>query len=1768
MWLAGLSGWLYLLLLSSKTGVSSGSSNFAKNVASAEQEDHSQRARLMRGKSQKHLQVAKSHRKLGMQSAHTGESRLAVDSGGRASFLQQDEWSEVSWPEEDTNGGVVASGGLQAAGHQKSKLADWDAGLASEPFDHQAWAAAARKPTAHKPAAHKPARPRQREQPARSKKVTTKEIADDEGSANLAELQYELDEESSSGVDISGNEVKNEIIGYNVGETAWPKSDVPSTPSGVVVVNLGHAEKSVESVDGIKSVKQVKGYNTKFGPSEKICEDGRIWSGPVTNENRCTAMCDADPKCAFISSWSDADQFWCQLSASCAQQDTKAGQSVTVSEKGTPVGVTRAFSSAASVVGEKDKHVVEWANLAVSGTQFAGWYRSGASLNFYTTEESVTVRITTMKSSQASSLVVPKKTVGSWTAQFDDDIFKVESSGKVALSIAGRDDYVQVPPIDKVLFGMCHGKCRIVAHEEGATYLREFCHDGTDKTYGPGEMESGSYWVVGNGTRACEWKSDVRIAGFSYADPPHKDSTAFLPTKFFQKVTPMPVTLASAAVISDKAADCTVNDVAFQIPNDNGRIVVEIVLKEVPAASVLKCNVPVMVLGEHSTLIDRVQVLSMPLAPWTDPGEKKVQYCGFITSSPGLKTHLGCGLEGADGDACSTTTCPDLASCQTKCNACTGCVGVDFRLAGINGIRCYMLERVQYTRAAYRTTGGDGAVWDTNVNSREAACALFSQRVSTQAAKGTGAENSVGQCQVPTKKAGIVLCTDGTEVDDYSCHKNGFGNRAKCPPDVPVMCNSQTCGKDGLDWCCQATCEALGGARKCNESAAAGLDSSQVADDMATTPAITPGTPQPVEDNLIQNGGFSQGLNNWAPLCPDQLLNTHADIVGECKNSGVWTKVPKELGGDTRAYHIKEKCYEGNVGGFYQDFPTIKGKTYTVKFKAVDGWFNYKKVKQDTGTSYVEIQSPEKYAVMDKKVTVKSSAKEPFRGQWEQKGPFTFMAAGSTSRIFFYSGNTSCTTIDDVWVVEAEAAPYTVYTLEGAVQRNAVKIGEDSAADQGDAVGAASLASNDDGNTRSDVRRRKSNTGSGGTAPGEAAHIKLMGRTHSNTMNLSSIVKPGAKEASVVVDAYSLSSGGCGYVSGTARLVARRGKSNIAPPRNFKLHIMVPMGVEAAVLKLQKEHSVFSVKGDDSPGMLEFRVTADSRIDVDYDVEVKTFLFCKELDRKQWKLEQQKLQGANDLCLTVAEGTDYGCRQYGCNSNPTSDATLVPCDQKDWAQNYFLDSSLLRSSSPADRCLAIGTAERACKPVTLKRDAGDQTQLWTAQKSATEDSVTWTTQTGFALVRSTGSSANPSEGDTSEAVDPFVEACPQDDVLQANSCWIRDDTGLDAMATAKVSSAVKSKEQDGIKVKVLYSEVWAEAICPWRFTPPFHTGSSKIKCYDNTLCDPSTDGRLCCAERLGTFMCSADAPFMCREPQAEGKGAADYPCVKDDVDCADKGGRRGCEGPPGRRGNAGLKGAPGATGEEGPVGDEGPVGPEGLQGPTGPTGAATHTEVWWLYGGIKPAELWIIFFVNIAITAAAGAFLEMKVRKLDKTQTGSPPPDVASKSGAQPLKVLNVKSAGGGVGAFDVASPPGSAPRSSPAGSPAGSVPAGSPAGSVPRSSPAGSPVGSPAGSIPAGSPAGSIPAGSPAGSFPPSPAGSIPAASPAGSFPPSPAGSIPAASPAASPPLSPAGSIPAASPAASVPGSPVGSPPGSPVASVPASPAGSPPGSPIPSPR
>jgi len=671
------------------------------------------------------------------------------------------------------------------------------------------------------------------------------------------------------------------------------------------------------------------------------------------------------------------------------------------------------------------------------------------------------------------------------------------------------------------------------------------------------------------------------------------------------------------------------------------------------------------------------------------------------------------------------------------------------------------------------------------------------------------------------------------------------------------------------------------------------------------------------EENLVKNPSFNDGNNGWTALCPPMMYNGK-NLTYDCQNEGVSSSLSKDLGGDTTAYQIKGNCYEGSRGGVYQDIKTELGYTYEVTFKVIDGWFNKKNANEEK--SWVEVQSPVGKPVMDQEVRTTASAKKPTRGQWETKGPFKFVAVSETTRLFFYAGGTACTNIDDVAVQKTKDPKFTLFPFATLIQRNNFLVTK------------GSFVSSENSTSGSSIKVLKNNV---------------------VVMKPSEAAGDGTDEAQgendIDINTRDLTSNGCSRLSGFVRYVPQplyeyddQEVNNGSLMSTVTFEVQEPIGQRVgSTVELGVTGAVLNAALDPSPEKIRFRVKITPEVkkegeEVDEleetsvssppasSLELHLYFFCQGgvSSRRDWKLNTYQYTGNEGLCMSMAARDDegMGCHEVSCRQNPTSDATLQPCNDEDWAQNFFPDGKLLRSADPANRCLAVDYASRTsttCKPMTLKlcneSDVGQRWQITGGQSA--QDIAELRMEDGFVV-------SVPKAASEFATFDMKVQACKQQEVANVKS-WKQ----IPSPMAAELVMSQELKSNFTVKVwggsELITSKVWAEAICPWFFNPPIHTDSDLIKCYDDELCNPEEDGEDCCASKGGTFQCSKSAPYMCKS-KTNGKDPKDYFCVRDNEACEIYGGRRPCEGPPG------LPGSAGESGDTGEAGEEGPTGPSGL----------------------------------------------------------------------------------------------------------------------------------------------------------------------------------------------------------------------------------------------
>eukprot|EP00930_Biecheleria_cincta_P047892 TRINITY_DN33290_c0_g1_i1.p1 TRINITY_DN33290_c0_g1~~TRINITY_DN33290_c0_g1_i1.p1 ORF type:complete len:1137 (-),score=198.50 TRINITY_DN33290_c0_g1_i1:130-3138(-) len=765
--------------------------------------------------------------------------------------------------------------------------------------------------------------------------------------------------------------------------------------------------------------------------------------------------------------------------------------------------------------------------------------------------------------------------------------------------------------------------------------------------------------------------------------------------------------------------------------------------------------------------------------------------------------------------------------------------------------------------------------------------------------------------------------------------------------------------------------------------------------------------------NLIRNGDFQSGTAGWIAKCPEEQKNGH-EITGTCTTSGVWIKVPAtSKGADTKAYHLKDRCFEQTKGGVFQDFSTEHGYTYQVSYKVIDGWFNYKN-GENSSLSYVEIESPLGSPVADVEMISTSSVKEPVRGVYETAPTFEFVAAGSTSSIYFYAGPGSCANIDDVKVIKTNAPRLTVYPLSSAIAENRV---------------LATPGSFDDDFSN-----------------GNPLDARVIGTIAQNKVDLYPSGSSNSKGYNDLdVDLPSWTHGGCPKMAGSAKLT--QGTEPIS------MTFQAPRGSEAPLVNVGTGGVVFSPDVDDSPLWIRLRTFSESnKYEDSATLETRVFFYCHTPSREKWTLNTFHFAGLDGLCLSVAasdaQDDDFGCHDLTCRRNGQSDATLQPCDATAWSQSFYLDDKgLMHSASMADRCLEVASIDdRECLPLTLSHcDSQRDTQQFSKVPGTSQDVKLKAYGERFLSVMQAK--------DKKPAYDQWIQACKP----QANSIGKVDAFSMRLSKINPQKGAEEATELAGrasvptqplAENSALISNVWAEAICPWFFDPPVTTGSENMKCYDATLCDEAS----CCDAHGGIFLCSKERPYMCAGVQFNGTKA--YDCKSAPDECDALGGRRKCEGPPG---SVGPEGAAGPAGTQGEAGGQGAQGPEGAKGGTSEntsnatgeasnsTGEAllqtvvTESKSW----GRQPATVMDCIgalVINLLMCSMFYASLKAKVRSLDAT----------SADAIYTARRASVAASVAGEEAKVALSAPPSAPPSVPAGSAPPSAPA-SEAGEVPQ---------------------------------------------------------------------------------------------------------------------
>jgi hypothetical protein len=703
--------------------------------------------------------------------------------------------------------------------------------------------------------------------------------------------------------------------------------------------------------------------------------------------------------------------------------------------------------------------------------------------------------------------------------------------------------------------------------------------------------------------------------------------------------------------------------------------------------------------------------------------------------------------------------------------------------------------------------------------------------------------------------------------------------------------------------------------------------------------------------NLIRNPSFDDD-SSWTSSCPATFHNGHSDVQGNCLTGNRWM-VPAPNEGN--AWMIKSgRCYDRSSGGVFQNFPTQPGRTYRVTYKVLDGWFDHKP-SVGSGTHYMAIESPKGITILDQGFSTASSAMDPIRGAWSTVGPYSFTALDPETRIFFYTADTACTVLDDVSVVDTQAPEMTIRLLSTFIRNNDFQI----------ITGSFQTGGVMRNPERQSVVVMKTNRG------GQA-----------NFLDITSYRSPG----------------------GCTKLL---GELKVAGPNRSAFDLFIdqrPWGGDVSpVIRVNSATTVLNF--DLAEAVRNFRLTV--RGTNGEELHLTAYLLCKETrSGARNPFEHIRIGGSSasqTLCLSMTltnrgRGDEAGCTTNSCRMNVNSDATLQDCDAADWAQNFVYDSSrrLLRVSGPGKRCVTTMPGIGECQALTLQR-CNESSDAQRFNPESVGNNILWRTANGFAI-----DTVTPSENG-------WVRACASKAAPRA-AAMLEDAYFQESGSPTQLLTSVPTNFEDVVVVPSPPPpspgpNAFAEAICPWYFNPPIHTGSNFIRCYLNgTSCNP-TGNRSCCADFGGTFQCSRSAPFMCRNRDNRG----DFTCEPSAELCEQRGGRRPCQGPPGLPGTPGRPGTSGRSGQDGFRGAPGAPGTAGNetlkasvlldieQLPANSTLGnmtvgkvttleAAKTETTWLSTGVTNTELAGACVLNAVVMAATFFAL---FRKLQQKQARS-----------------------------------------------------------------------------------------------------------------------------------------------------------------------------------
>lgn len=262
------------------------------------------------------------------------------------------------------------------------------------------------------------------------------------------------------------------------------------------------------------------------------------------------------------------------------------------------------------------RRVTEWANAATRGRQF-GVYNFRNDPQYFAIYPMENAKVTVSQGPATSKSIkhefdLQKGVLKTFSGNYRGQIVHFESSGDILVSKESNGaDYTNLVPASQTVYGSIstYGYIEVFGGET-ATITQE-CSDGYKREItGYQFHEMGSAQFTG---RACKWTAPVGvlISGHTWADHDGGDGVTYLPSKYFQKNTPIPVEMEFVKLISDKKATCSYSGGKITLSGSEATSVYQHRLVNVKKGDVIKCDLPVQACGDDRSTNDELNLIAL-----------------------------------------------------------------------------------------------------------------------------------------------------------------------------------------------------------------------------------------------------------------------------------------------------------------------------------------------------------------------------------------------------------------------------------------------------------------------------------------------------------------------------------------------------------------------------------------------------------------------------------------------------------------------------------------------------------------------------------------------------------------------------------------------------------------------------------------------------------------------------------------------------------------------------------------------------------------------------------------------------------------------------------------------------------------------------------------------------------------------------------------------------------------------------------------------------